>query len=212
MLQQRSCPVVSCLMLFLAVWVVGSVVWAGDPGDYYGFGEMEILKLDWELGPPLAGDLNGNSLNDLVVYNNRRSRIELLLQRPGFDPQAAEIAPEPPRENINDIFGRELKWRFKRFHYPVHVRVTSLVLGDFNNDQRLDLAYYSAEGLHVVLQDRGQDAEGASGQAPFVARSASCEDPSIDERRATILRRLPICPGRPRSGLICGTGSGRPRP
>jgi hypothetical protein len=162
MSQQRSGPVVSCLVSFLAVWVAASVVWAGDLSDHYGFGEMEILKLDWELGPPLAGDLNGNSLTDLVMYNNRKSRIELLLQRPQFDPQAVELAPEPARENINDIFGRETRWRFKRFHYPVHVKVTSLVLGDFNNDQRLDLAYYSAEGLHIVLQDRGHGAEKTS--------------------------------------------------
>lgn len=52
----------------------------GDLSDYYGFGDMEILKLDWQLGTPLAGDLNGDSLNGLVVCKNRKARIELLLQ------------------------------------------------------------------------------------------------------------------------------------
>ena len=81
--------------LLLAVWVATSAVCLGDLSEYYGFGDMEILKLDWELGTPLAGDLNGDSLNDLVVCNNRKARIELLLQKPGFDPKAVEAAPEP---------------------------------------------------------------------------------------------------------------------
>lgn len=139
--------------LLLAVWVATSAVCMGDLSEFYGFGGMEILKLDWELGTPLAGDLNGDSLNDLVVCNNRKARIELLLQKPGFDPKAVEAAPEPVMENVNDLFGRETRWRFKRFQYPLHVKATSLVLEDLDHDQRLDLAYYSAEGLYIVLQD-----------------------------------------------------------
>ncbi len=132
---------------------VATAVPAADLGDFYGFGPMEILTLEWELGYPLAGDINGDSRSDLIVCNNRKSCIELLLQKPNFDPQKVAVPAEPNRENINDIFGREIAWRFQRFHYPLHVKATSLVLGDFNHDRRLDLAYYSTEGLHVVLQD-----------------------------------------------------------
>ncbi len=133
--------------------VLATAIPAADLGDFYGFGPMEIVKLEWELGAPLAGDINGDSLNDLIVCNNRKSCIELLLQKPGFDPLKVAVPAEPNRENTNDIFGREIAWRFQRFHYPLHVKATSLVLGDFNHDQRPDLAYYSAEGLHIVLQD-----------------------------------------------------------
>jgi hypothetical protein len=140
------------ILLIVSAAVSGAS--AADLKDYYGFGTMEILKLDWELGPVLSGDLNGDGLNDLLVCNNRKARIELLLQKANFDPLAAALAaPEPDRENVNDLFGRETAWRFKRFQYPLSVKATSLALGDFNHDDRPDLAYYSDEGLHLVLQD-----------------------------------------------------------
>lgn len=145
---------------WLLVFLIGtSVLRAEDLSEYYGFGAMEILKLDWELGAPLAEDLNGDSLNDLIVCNNRKARIELLLQRHDFDPQVVPVTAAAVSENVNDLFGREAGWRFKRFQYPLHVKATSLVVGDFNHDGRPDLAYYSAEGLYVVLQDRDEDAD-----------------------------------------------------
>lgn len=80
MVLRRAGTITAALALFLAAWSVRPVVCLGDLSDYYDFGDMEILKLDWELGTPLAGDLNGDSLNDLVVCKNRKARIELLLQ------------------------------------------------------------------------------------------------------------------------------------
>jgi hypothetical protein len=136
MFQRSPGRFLSRLMSFLAVPALVSAAHAGDLRDYYGFGEMEILKLEWELGPLLGGDLNGDSRNDLVVCNNRKARIELLLQKPDFDPRAAETAVEPPEENINDLFGRETAWRFKRLQYPLNVRAVSVALGDFDHDAR----------------------------------------------------------------------------
>ncbi len=152
--------------VLLLVLTTASVVPAGNLSDSYGFGAMEILKLDWEIGPLLTGDVNGDSLHDLILCNNRKSCIELLLQKPSFDPRKVVVPAEPNRENTNDIFGREIAWRFQRFHYPLHVKATSLVLGDFNHDERLDLAYYSADGLQVVLQDSS---------SPHASRSAVAE-------------------------------------
>jgi len=124
--------------------------------EYYGFGAMEILKLDWDLGQPLAGDINGDGLNDIVIANNRKARIELLLQRPGFKPGQADLEPAD-QENINDVFGREKNWRFKRTSYPLSVEASSVILADLNGDKLLDLAYYSPEGLRVALQERPKE-------------------------------------------------------
>jgi len=80
MVLRRAGTITAALALFLAAWSARPVVCLGDLSDHYDFGDMEILKLDWELGTPLAGDLNGDSLNGLVVCKNRKARIELLLQ------------------------------------------------------------------------------------------------------------------------------------
>lgn len=173
MVSRRAGTVTATGALFLAVWSATSAVCLGALSDQYGFGDMEILKLDWELGTLLAGDLNGDSLNDLVVCNNRKARIELLLQKPGFDPKTAEAAPTLAKENVNDLFGREAKWRFKRYPYPLHVKATSLALADLNHDQRLDLAYYSAEGLYIVLQSPGVAGAKASDTSQKDAASLS---------------------------------------
>jgi len=158
MLRWRRDRLTAPWMVLLALLAGITVVRAGDLEDYYGFQAMEILKLEWEIGPLLAADLNGDSHNDLIVCNNRKARIELLLQRPGFDPSAVDVVPEPSSENINDLFGREADWRFKRFPYPLNVKATSLAVGDFNHDERPDLAYYCDEGLRVVLQSQGSRA------------------------------------------------------
>lgn len=154
------------LGLFLIIGATGLMAGAGDLNEYYGFQTMEILKLNWELGPPLASDLNADGFNDLVLCNNRKARIELLLQKPDFDLQAAEATVPPDEENVNDLFGREIAWRFKRFHYPLHVQATSLALGDFNGDRRTDLAYYSGDGVHIVLQDESTVAVAKTLAAP----------------------------------------------
>jgi len=119
--------------------------------QYYGFGPMEILKLEWGLGAPLISDINHDGLNDIIVVNNAKARVELLLQKKGFDPDA-KVAVEVRDDNINDIFGRERTWRFHRASYDLDVSASGVVVADLNGDGRDDLAYNTKEALYVTLQ------------------------------------------------------------
>ena len=119
--------------------------------EYYGFAPMEIIKLDWQMGLPNVADVNGDGLNDLIVSNDRKARIELLLQRPDF--QAGDDVPiDLDAEDINDIFGKERKWRFRRVSYPLDVKIAGLVLADLNADGWLDMAFSAKDALRIVLQ------------------------------------------------------------
>ena len=69
----------------LLVFAVGSIIYANtnariDISAYYGFEEIEIIKLDPEVANLNIVDLNNDGLNDIVVANNRKSKIELLIQ------------------------------------------------------------------------------------------------------------------------------------
>ena len=50
MISRRAGTITATLALFLAAWSAKPVACLGDLSDHYGFGDMEILKLDWELG------------------------------------------------------------------------------------------------------------------------------------------------------------------
>ena len=132
--------------------------------QYYGFGPMEILKLQWQLGEPIIADVNADGLNDLIFSNNRKARIDLLLQKKDFDP-SKYVPIDIIDEDVNDLFGREKSWRFKRASYDLDVAATSMVVADFNRDDRLDLAFYAKDGLRVVLQDRAEPLVPAGEQA-----------------------------------------------
>ena len=122
-----------------------------DLGQYFGFGAMEILKLQWQIGTPLVADLNHDGLNDLIVVNNRKARIELLLQKNNFQPGQV-LADEIENNDINDIFGQERNWRFQRISFPLDVAAVNLVVADLNHDTFLDLAFYAKDGLRIALQ------------------------------------------------------------
>ena len=119
-------------------------------GEYYGFGEMEIVKLDYGIQSLQIADFDGDGRNDIAVANNRKAAIEILLQKDSIGPQDEEVAVDPNDLDINALIGPS---RFARQTVPVSQRIYSMVCGDLNGDGLVDLAFYGEpRGLYVLLQ------------------------------------------------------------
>jgi len=117
--------------------------------DYFGFLPLELYKLDYRIGNLTLGDVDGDGTDDVIVANNARSRIDLLLssERP-----AAEADARPFRKEVNDL---ESDKRMRPANIPVDREVVSLGVGDFNGDGKPDLVFYGTPAEIVILHNEG---------------------------------------------------------
>jgi len=137
-----------------------ALTWQVDPNDisaYYGFDEIEIIKLDWGIGSLRIADFDGDGRSDIAIVNNGKAKIELLVQKEAIGPGEAAVAADPNDIDINVL---SPPTRFERQSVAVSQNVFSFVCGDLNSDEMVDLAFYGEpRGLYVILQkteDRGQ--------------------------------------------------------
>ncbi|MHC4424124.1 MAG: FG-GAP repeat domain-containing protein [Planctomycetota bacterium] len=128
-----------------------------DPNNisaYYGFGEMEIIKLDWGIKCLRIADFDGDGRNDIAVVNNRKAKIELRIQKEAVGPGEKAVAVDPEDVDVNLLTPPT---RFEKHDVPVSQRVFSFVVGDLNSDGMMDLAFYAEpKGLYVILQKAGE--------------------------------------------------------
>ncbi|MEZ6049330.1 MAG: VCBS repeat-containing protein [Planctomycetaceae bacterium] len=118
--------------------------------QYYGFEPVELFKLERRSRNLTSRDLNQDGLNDIVVVDNSHSRIDLLLQKNPNDTSAT-----PAETEVNEVSNSA---RFEHIKLAVDKEVLSLTLGDFNQDQRVDIAYLgSPDSLIVHLQSETND-------------------------------------------------------
>jgi hypothetical protein len=120
--------------------------------DYYGFLPLEIYKLDARINNLLLKDLDGDKVDDIIVVNNGRSRIDLLLsgKKPGSNGSGA--GADRPKSETNEVVGDR---RMRLVSVPVNKEVVSLQAGDFNGDGKLDLAFYGTPAELVVMFNEG---------------------------------------------------------
>ena len=111
----------------------------------FGFTGHEIFPIDEQIGLLHTADLDGDGLNDIIVANNLRSKINLLYNQTGKTNLAAgpvmklEINELPPDA------------RFRIDSIPTDERLGSMVVADLNGDGRPDIAFYGdAKDLEVI--------------------------------------------------------------
>src|SRR5438105_12449170 len=89
--------------LFFITALVGFALCAGasEPAtNRFGFTGREIFPIDNGIAQLKAVDLNGDGKMDLVVVNNARSKINLLINRTG---ETNRPSSRPPRRELNDL-------------------------------------------------------------------------------------------------------------
>ncbi|HAC09056.1 MAG TPA: hypothetical protein DCG14_05315, partial [Phycisphaerales bacterium] len=102
-----------------------------ETAAHFGFDALEVVPVGPNAGPLLSTDLDADGLEDLLVVNNHKSRIEFLRQRadavPG-EPEAPRRANELPEH-----------WRFERIEIPVNFEVGAIRTVDVDGDGMLDI-------------------------------------------------------------------------
>jgi len=109
-----------------------------------GFGELEIYKFDQGIGQLRLADLNNNGRTDVLLWNARRNRIELLYQPDESLPPAKPERPTEPNELTH-------RGALRVEHLPVAYRVATLDVADVTGDSRPDIIFYGEPRELVVL-------------------------------------------------------------
>jgi len=146
-------PRLGSLVLLYAL-LLGPAALAQPPSsklaDYFGFLPLELYKLDSRIANLQLQDLDGDKTSDVIVTNNGRSRIDLLLSTKKPD---AEKASRPFRKDANEL---EYDKRMRLVSIPVNKEVVSLDTGDFNGDGKPDLVFYGTPAEVNILFNEGQ--------------------------------------------------------
>ncbi len=141
-------------VIFGAFLVVGQSAHAQAPSaklaDYFGFQPLELYKLDNRIGNLQLKDLDGDKVDDIIVTNNGRSRIDLLLSTKKADDDKAS---RPFRKDPNEL---EYDRRMRLVSIPVNKEVVSVDTGDFNGDGKPDLVFYGTPAEVEILFNEGK--------------------------------------------------------
>src|SRR5437016_2091315 len=117
----------------------------------FGFTGPEIFPIDNQIGQLHVADLDGDGLNDLIVVNNSRAKINLLYNQTGKTNLAQKVRLTGKRE-INEL---PADARFRIDSIASEKRISSLVVADLNGDGRPDIAYYGEPKELVVQYNQG---------------------------------------------------------
>ena len=110
---------------------------AASVTNLFGFTGKEVFPIDQQISNLHVADLDGDGLNDLIVVNNLRSKINLLYNLTGKT-NRADVTLEKKTE-LNDLPPGS---RFRIDSLPTEERIAGIAVADVNGDNRPDLIYF----------------------------------------------------------------------
>ena len=155
-----------CFELVVTAACAGAV-WAGsvepDTANRFGFTGPEIFPIEQQISQLKSADLDGDGLRDLVVVNNARSKITLLLNQTGRTNDPAILAARA----LSDVNELPPDARFKIESIASEKRISSMVVADLNGDARPDIAYYGEPKELIVQYNEGTNRWGNLRRLPI---------------------------------------------
>ena len=107
-------------------------------------------------------DLNGDGLTDLIVVNNKRSKINLLYNQTG---KSNSSLPRLVEKKELNALPPDVRFRIESI--ASEKRISSLVVADLNGDGKPDLAYYGEPKELVVQYNLGTNGWSAPKRWPI---------------------------------------------
>jgi hypothetical protein len=128
------------------LWLSMIAVRAAEDAVTFGFSGPETFPIDQAISQLHGADIDGDGLNDIIVVNNSRARINILYNQTGKT-NAPAVAKRSRRE-LNELPPDS---RFRIDSIASEKRISGLVVRDLNHDEKPDLVYYG-EPKELVVQ------------------------------------------------------------
>jgi len=156
-----------CIVIALIlIWPRGAMTEQQDGSDetdlaaYYGFKEIEIIKLNKGAQSLQVCDFNGDGLADIAVADNSKARIQLLIQSEELAAREDTVIVNSQDVDINQITPMS---RFRKEVVPVTESINDFAAADLNSDGLIDLVYYGyPKGLYIIYQKKPESTDGST--------------------------------------------------
>lgn len=131
--------------------------------NIFGFSGPEIFPIDPDIESLHVADMDGDGLNDIIVANNTRSKIDILYNQTG----KTNLAKKGWAADSTDINQLPPDARFRIESIASEKRISALVIADLNGDGRPDIAYYGEPKELVVQYNLGTNGWSAPKRWPI---------------------------------------------